>query len=171
MLSRICAGRRPVATLVAALALVLMYALLAGRAVAAPASEPAGCSPAVSSSKTYALAFSASSARTSPCLLQGATVSGEVYAFLNVPSQGSIKKVRFLIDGRDEQVEKEWPFDLRGAADGAAIAWDTRGASNGRHEIRATVTTRKKTTTVVAIVTVDNPAPEPPAPTPRRRPR
>jgi hypothetical protein len=174
MLSRITAGRRPVATLVAALALVLLYALLAGRAVAAPASEPAGepagepaaCLPAGSSSKTYSLAFSGSSTRTSPCLLQGATVSGDVYGFLNVPSQGSIKQVRFLVDGRDEHVEKKWPFDLKGAVDDAAIAWDTRGVSNGTHEITAKVTTSRKTTTVVATVTVDNRVPEPPAPTP-----
>lgn len=121
----------------------------------------------------YALHVSASSDRSAPADLAGATRSGNVYVF-TAPATETVQ-VRFYLDdpamsGAPRRTENTGPWDFAGGTAAAAIAFDTRTIANGGHSITAAIdTTTGRTSVVTSSFTVDNagtPPPPPPPPPP-----
>ena len=119
---------------------------------------------------SYANYLSSSPDRSSPVLLAGRTVSGNIYVFVS-PESG-ITQARFFIDntsatGTPFQTENMAPWDLAGG-DSGANPYDTRTLSNGAHSITASITLTSGATTVTsASFTINNPLATPtPAPKP-----
>jgi hypothetical protein len=92
--------------------------------------------------------------------LKGAKLHGRVAIFLKVRG---VRKVRFFLDGRRVQTERNPPFDLRGGGR-RAKRLDTRRLGNGRHRLVARVvhnrganaSTRGARSKVKAVFTVRN---------------
>lgn len=89
--------------------------------------------------ETYAIVFSKNPNRSTPLRrLEGATVGGDIYAFV-FPSEG-INRVDFSFgraDHRPTQIERHAPFDLEGGDVTTAKPLDTRRIRNGQHDIDA----------------------------------
>ncbi|MFN8149189.1 MAG: PQQ-dependent sugar dehydrogenase [Candidatus Nanopelagicales bacterium] len=134
--------------------------VLVALAVAAALSLVPGTANAAS---VYSLKLSTTSARTSPVALDGATVSGSIYAFLS-PATG-VKQVRFYVDntaatGTPRTTENLAPWDLAGTAtSGAANPFNASSLSLGAHTITAAVDkTAGGTDLVTATITVAAPS-------------
>lgn len=113
-----------------------------------------------------ALAVSTSSARTSAAPLEGATLSGNAYAF--VPESAGITEVAFHLDDPSRsrpanRIERAAPWDLAGGTATTAAAVDTTTLSAGTHTLTAAVTRSGAVTVQTATFTVANGAPPPPA--------
>lgn len=112
----------------------------------------------------FAPMVSTSNQRTSPVLLDGATVSGPIAVF--VPAAADIARVEFFLDDptmsrRPRTIEYVAPYDFAGTTStGRATMFSTRRLSDGPHSITARVVLRNGTTQVVtASFTVSNPRP------------
>lgn len=122
----------------------------------------------------YSLSLSKSSNRSNPVGLEGETLSGGVYIFLN-PGSGA-KQVRFYLDnpsaaGTPAQTENGAPYDFAGGSAEAANAYDTTKLANGTHTITAAIDLSSGgTSTVTSTFAVNNgtapPPPPPPTPPP-----
>jgi hypothetical protein len=90
------------------------------------------------------LAMSLNPDRSGAVPLDGSTVRGKIYVF--VENAEALKKVDFYLDGRwrtkpPVQTETSAPFDFAGtAAGGAALPYDTTKLADGPHTIRAVLT-------------------------------
>jgi YD repeat-containing protein len=92
---------------------------------------------------SYAVQSSTSANRSSPVSLQGQTVSGNIYAFVNPTT--SVSEVRFYVDDPGMvhapfRTDTAAPFDLAGSSGSNAVAFDTGTLSAGPHVITAAVT-------------------------------
>ena len=112
----------------------------------------------------YDLLVSTNTDRSNPVLLDGETVSGNVYIFVS-PESG-IQRVSFYLDdpqmnGTPRQVENYAPYDFAGTGVGnAANPFDTTQLPDGTHEITALIELTTGTTDIVSSVfTVDSTAP------------
>jgi hypothetical protein len=87
----------------------------------------------------YAQWVSSAADRSAPQILDGATLNGNVYVF--VQPLTNIKRVDFYIDGSLQRTENIAPYDLAGTADsGLAAPFDTQSLSQGTHVFSARVT-------------------------------
>jgi hypothetical protein len=118
--------------------------------------------------ETYALMVSASSSRSDPTPLEGSTLSGTRYVFVE-PSSGP-SRVRFWLDdpsmsGTPTTTENNAPWDFAGtASSGSAKPTDTAKWSDGSHSIHALIDTPTGPQTISAAFTVSNGTGEPPPP-------
>ncbi len=92
---------------------------------------------------TYAIVYSLSNTRTNPVTLDGATVSGGIFAF-TTPDTGGIVRVKFWLDntamtGNPFRSEPNGPYDFGGGSASKAVAWDTASVANGTHTITARI--------------------------------
>lgn len=116
--------------------------------------------------QAFDLMVSTSASRTSASMLEGGTVSGSIYVF-TAPDTG-VKSVSFFLDGATTAYKTEGvkPYDLAGtAANGSAFPFNTASLADGKHSIKATITTTTSTTPqdVVATFTVSNVVAPPPS--------
>ena len=93
---------------------------------------------------TTDLVWSASSSRTAPADLAGATLSDEVYVFLDPAGRTDIEEVFFWLDDPDRsgaptQTEASAPWDFQGGFATAAFAWSTSEVTDGDHSMTAEV--------------------------------
>jgi N-acetylneuraminic acid mutarotase len=114
----------------AAWALALLVSVLV-TLVASSAAEATG---------PYALQLSLSPDRSSPVLLNGQTVSGNIYVFVSYGSRTNISNVSFSLDGAPYHSEGIYPYDFNGGSATAAAPYDTHALTNAGHTISATVT-------------------------------
>jgi hypothetical protein len=111
----------------------------------------------------FDLMLSSSSSRTSPVLLGGRTVSGNIYVF-TVPEAG-VSQVRFYVDdpsrsGTPFIVEARAPYDLAGTNTNTRLAnpFNTRTLANGSHTVTAAIDrTTGGTDVITSGFTVQNP--------------
>ena len=83
--------------------------------------------------------ISKSGDRSNAYALEGATVNGNIYVFVEPATE--IKMVEFFIDDVLHQTEKYAPYDLAGGATGGLAApFDTGALSTGRHTFSARIT-------------------------------
>ena len=80
--------------------------------------------------------------RSAAVLLDGQTVSGEIYVFFeNTTPADLIDSVNFFVDGRPETTDKKWPYDLVGGDATFAKPWGGQLAlpitSDNRHRLEA----------------------------------
>lgn len=102
-----------------------------------------------------ALLVSQSSDRGGATALEGATLSGDVYAFLQTGA--SVSRVEFSLDGAQQWTENTAPYDFAGTSGGAATAWSTTNVADGNHTISAVVVQPDASSfTVTASFTVAN---------------
>ena len=118
---------------------------------------------------SYQLLVSASADRSAATPLDGATVSGNIYAFTS-PETSVLKSVFYIDDpaasGTAFHSEGTGPYDLNGGSAAAAAPYDTHLLSDGTHTITQVVTnTAKVVETDTATITVNNSVALPPAPT------
>ncbi len=90
----------------------------------------------------FPILSSFSANRSAPGQLQGSTVSGNLYAFLD--TDAGISQVRFYLDdsrrvGVPQQIENIGPYDLGGGSVESAWAFNTSGLSNETHTLSAEV--------------------------------
>jgi hypothetical protein len=119
--------------------------LAPGRHVAHVTVSANGATPAVATVvlNVHGIAFSTSADRSAPVRLDGATVSGRIYAF-TLPHTGPTQ-VRFWLDdpsrsGTPRKIEKTGPWDFAGSApDDSALPFDTSRLTPGQHTITAEV--------------------------------
>ncbi|MDN4473492.1 Kelch repeat-containing protein [Demequina zhanjiangensis] len=108
----------------------------------------------------YDIVYSTSSDRVDPVPLDGATVSGDVFAFTT--PDDFVTMVSFWIDDPSTESapyhsETGAPFDLAGAVGSEAVAWDSTTVPNGEHTITAELALEDGTFTFVTVtLTVDN---------------
>jgi hypothetical protein len=92
----------------------------------------------------HRLLISTSADRASPSLVDGATVSGNIYVFTDPESDTT--RVRFWLDnpqraGSPRKVESNAPWDFAGTETNRnAIPFNTRSVANGSHVITAEIT-------------------------------
>lgn len=100
--------------------------------------------PTAGAAGTYDILVSTSPTRNGATSLQGATVSGSIYAFVS-PETG-VSEVRFWIDDpsmatRPFKTERGAPWDLAGTnGDGTAKPFNTGSLADGQHSLTALVT-------------------------------
>ncbi|MDH4144689.1 MAG: S8 family serine peptidase [Acidimicrobiia bacterium] len=105
----------------------------------------------------FALALSSSADRGDARPLEGALLAGDAYVFVTPIHSGNVAEVRFLVDGRLQQVERLSGFDLGGGRSDRAYPFDTTRLGAGAHRITASVLTRDGVTWQLgASVEVDN---------------
>jgi hypothetical protein len=119
----------------------------------------AGAQPAAAAVE-FDVMFSATSDRSAPAALDGATVDGTLYAF--IAPETDVETVAFYLDdptksGTPENIETNPPFDFNGGSVTNGWGYSTEGLANGSHTITAEVTTTTGTVTTTATFTVDNP--------------
>jgi len=106
----------------------------------ATSSEPA--------TEDYQLLLSTNSNRSNAVKLDGQTISGDVYIFLN--PEANVSQVVFSIDGQTHNTENYAPYDL-------GVPFDSASLSNGSHTISALVRLQDGTSdTVSANCMVEN---------------
>jgi hypothetical protein len=115
----------------------------------------------------YHLMFSETADRADPMPLEGAVVTGQLYAFTEPDSD--VQSVQFFIDDQDmvgapHTIENTAPFDLGGGTADLSNGFDTTSLSEGYHVLTAAVTTSVETMIVHAAFNVDNNATPPPTP-------
>ncbi len=113
---------------------------------------------------SHAVVFSQFSDRSAPIrMLEGATISGEIYAFV-FPSTG-LTGVDFSFgrsDQRPTQIERQAPFDFRGSTGAIAHPFDTRTVDNGTHTLTARLRLADGSDQrISATFTINNPRPLP----------
>jgi hypothetical protein len=86
---------------------------------------------------SLALQYSLEADRDPATRLDGALVVGDLYVF--VPAAPGITQVRFSLDGELRQTENLAPWDFAGGSAAAANPLDTRGLTDGTHEILAEI--------------------------------
>lgn len=107
--------------------------------------------------------FSLTPDRASPVALDGATVSGSIYAFAS-PEPG-VRRVRFYLDnpaatGTPYRTENNPPFDLAGGPATLPAPFSTLSLANGPHSVTASIDFFAGGSTVVtAFYVVSNQAP------------
>ena len=126
-----------------------------------------GFAPSAQAATTYKISYSTSADRSAPLALDGATVSGDLYAFTN--PYNSVGNVVFALDdptlSGTTHTDMYYPYDFNGGSSAAATPFDTRTLSDGAHTITEKVTTSTNVvSTFTATFTVIN-APAPPKPT------
>ena len=97
---------------------------------------PARLAPA--SSTTYRQSFSTNRTRSNPRPLDGASVSNNIYVFVEPTT--NIDSVEFLIDGVSRHTENGAPYDLPVVAPCQRQSLCTNGLSNGYHTFSARIT-------------------------------
>lgn len=109
----------------------------------------------------YSLVHSASPSRTAPAVLNGATISGPLYAF--VTPESGISQARWYLDDAARAnpprfTEKSAPWDFAGGnADGTAKSFNTTTLLDGVHSITVVLSKSAGGTVVItATFTVDN---------------
>ena len=118
------------------------------------ATPTASATPA--STATGELRVSQSANRANSSALGAQSLVGDAYVF--VTSSASLSEVRFYLDGTFVRTEKATPYDFGGTtASGTAGRWNTTGATEGTHEVKAVVTTSAGASfTLIGSVLVDN---------------
>jgi hypothetical protein len=101
----------------------------------------------------YSLVHSTSSDRSNPHPLDGATISGNLYAF-TTPDTAEIVRVRFWLDnptmtGQPKVTESTAPYDFAGGTATNANRYNSRGMTNGPHTITAAISLTDGSTVVV----------------------
>ena len=95
-----------------------------------------------SASTRSRLALSSNPDRSNAVRLDGSTVKGQIYVF--VRNSKSLRKVAFYLDSsrrKQPPVRRVAPFDFAGtAADGTAVAYDTKKLADGSHTIKVVLT-------------------------------
>lgn len=135
-------------------AALVVAALVVATAIPMAAGAPTG------------LVVSASSNRSNPVALGGATLTGNTYIFVTGYSQA--RRVRFTLDN-GSPVTRSSPFDYAGTrSSGRANALDTTGLADGPHAMTAVVLRSNGTqlASLAASFTVTNNAIPAPPPTP-----
>jgi hypothetical protein len=95
--------------------------------------------PIIPDSSIYAQWVSAFQDRSNPDTLDGATLEGRIYVF--VEPLTDIDKVEFFIDGVLRRTENIEPYDLAGSTDsGLAFPFDTQSLKDGLHTFSARIT-------------------------------
>lgn len=115
----------------------------------------------------FSLAVSESPNRSAPRPLAGATLSGLAHVFLTpVYPRSAVDQVRFSVDGRLVQVERNAGYDLGGGQGNRGYGFDTWRVGDGPHELEAVVVLEDGSRHVVrAPFSVDNGGrPAPPRP-------
>ena len=107
----------------------------------------------------YGVVFSATSDRSDPMALEGATVDGDVFVFTTPVTD--VVSVEFYVDdpamsGTPLTTDATAPFDLVGGDATTALAFDTETLSDDQHNVTARIITTAGATTVEADFTVDN---------------
>ncbi len=94
-----------------------------------------------SATPDYQLVYSRSSDRSGSLLLDGARVSGDLFARIE-PDYG-IQRVAFALDDASDSftTESNAPYELAGGGS-RANPWDTTELADGRHRIRSLITLR-----------------------------
>jgi glucose/arabinose dehydrogenase len=116
----------------------------------------------------YGLLVSKSNNRSAPAVLDGSSVSGNIYVFTS-PDTADVSRVRFWLDnpsmtGTPRRTESAAPYDFNGGNVTTATAFNTTTLPDGAHTITAAVDLTSGTTEVVhANFTVANNAPPPPS--------
>ncbi|MGV7223098.1 MAG: fibronectin type III domain-containing protein [Nitrospinales bacterium] len=106
-------------------------------------------------SGAYRLLVSSSSNRSNAIDLNGQTVSGNIYVFLD--PDANVSQVVFSIDGKVKRTENYAPYDLSSGSPSSASPFDTRQLNNGSHTISALIRLQDGTTeTLRAVFTVSN---------------
>ena len=108
-------------------------------------------------SSTYSLQLSTSANRSSPVLLAGQTVSGNIYVFTSPDT--AVAQVAFYLDDQSTPLttEKITSYDFAGtASNGTANSFNTALLSDGPHTITAMISTSTGTQTASAAFTVSN---------------
>lgn len=101
--------------------------------------EPPVFNPIAPADSMYEQRVSTAPDRSSPDELDGATVAGNIYVFVE-PVTG-IQKVEFYIDGVLHQTENRVPYDLAGSVGTSrAYPFDTRVLRDGAHTFSARIT-------------------------------
>ena len=90
---------------------------------------------AVPSPSGHDLKVSLQPDRSAPVALDGATLGGPAYVFVQ-PETG-LKRVRFHLDGALVQTDRKAPWDLQGGSATAATAFDFGTLTPGAHEVAA----------------------------------
>jgi len=101
----------------------------------------------------FNLLVSQSATRSSPILLQGQTVSGNIYVFTS-PDTSDISRVRFYLDdpnmtGTPRRIEQNGPYDFNGGSVTTATPFNTATLVNGTHTITAAIDLKSGGSTVV----------------------
>jgi hypothetical protein len=105
---------------------------------------------------TYQLVYSRHSNRSSPAPLDGATVSGDIFIFLD-PGNADIASVTFYLDGRRMRTDTNAPFDLVNGTIRKAAALRTIKWPDGSHVVMAQVVLRDgSTNTLTATFNIQN---------------
>jgi type II secretory pathway pseudopilin PulG len=108
------------------------------------------------------LRYSANADRSNSTRLEGETISGTVYVFLDGPELLGDDEAEFYLDGVGPlQTEIAIPWDYKGGSVATANPWDTTtdpAASNGPHQIAAQILLKDGNTIVVtANFDINNP--------------
>ncbi|MGH2657153.1 MAG: purple acid phosphatase family protein [Actinomycetota bacterium] len=120
--------------------------------------------------ESYALMVSSSPDRSGPVVLEGATLSGIAYVFVE-PASGA-SRVRFWLDnpsmsGTSTKTENNAPWDFAGTnTNDTARPTDTETWSNASHTIHTLIDTAAGVETISAAFTVSNGSDPPPPPPP-----
>lgn len=83
----------------------------------------AGENPSLETAALNDIWVSRSADRSNPVLLNGITLSGDVYVF--VQEHKSISDVTFSLDGGTSRVDNKAPYNLKEDVGGLAVALDT----------------------------------------------
>lgn len=129
-----------------------------------PTPEPEATSPPENQvgDSGFSVLYSLQSDRSNPVNLDGATVSGEIYAFAT-PVE-NVESVTFELNGSQTQVEGNPPFDFNGGSRDVAHTWNTSSVGEGTHTIAASFKmTDGSTKTASATFTVPSQDAPPPA--------
>ncbi len=104
---------------------------------------------ASTNTEPYRLMLSRYSNRSGAVDLNGQSISGNVYIFLNLDAS-SVSRVTFSVDGQTHNTESTVPYDL-------GLPFNTNQLSNGSHTISAQVRLQDGTTqNINAVCTIDN---------------
>lgn len=113
-----------------------------------------------SAAANYGIQFSTSNNRSNPRALGGATVRGNIFAF--VPNDPQISRVRFWLNnpnrtGSARMVETTAPWDFAGTVNGVATPFNTASLPDGLHTITVEVVQQDGTARIAhAQFRVDN---------------
>lgn len=88
------------------------------------------------STHPYSLVYSMTSDRAGQIPLEGATISGDLFARL-LPESGGVSNVQYFLDGSSSafKFESSAPYDVNGGSS-TARAYDTTALTDGLHTIR-----------------------------------
>jgi CxxC motif-containing protein len=97
----------------------------------------------------YKLAYSTKPDRSKAVPLEGRSLKGEAYIFLDT-KKTNINQVTFYIDGRKSRTEKAAPYDLAGSKSATAFPYNATNLKDGRHVIMAEIKLKNGSTQTIS---------------------